>query len=72
LKEKPLNPWKLKEDLLTLVQKDIPHRAGQSLADTISTCLRFKELTSGLSDFETHQEFKLRVLGSLKKARDEV
>jgi hypothetical protein len=72
LKEKPLNPWKLKEDLLTLVEKDIPHRVGQSLADTISTCLKFKELTNGLSDFETHQEFKLRVLGSLKKARVEV
>ncbi|KAG4433056.1 hypothetical protein IFR05_011450 [Cadophora sp. M221] len=69
LKEKPLNPWKLKEDLITLVRKDIPHMVGQSMADTISTCLNFKEITKGLSEFETHQEFKLRILGPLKNAR---
>jgi hypothetical protein len=64
----PLDPWKIKENLLGKVRKDIPHMAGQSMADAIDTCLRFKEITDDMSSFEMHQVFKSKVLGSLKKA----
>lgn len=67
-----LDQWEVKEKLLMKVKRDIPHMAGQPMADAIDACLRFKETTNGLSNFDIHQVFKSKVLNPLKKGLAEI
>ncbi|CAG8976207.1 hypothetical protein HYALB_00011138 [Hymenoscyphus albidus] len=68
LKNTKVNPWVVKEDLLKRVNQDCPHMVGQNFSDAIDTCFQFKELTSGLNEFEAHKVLKEKILGKLQKA----
>ena len=62
----------MRKQLLARANKELPHRVGQNFADAIDTCLRFRELTEGLDEFQTHQEYKARILDTLDKAAKSV
>lgn len=68
MKAQPLSPLDVKARLLTRTAKDLPHMVGQSYANAVDTCLRFKELTAELNEYDKHKVFEDKILGSLKRA----
>ena len=62
-----LDPWEIRRQLLDRARLDLPHMVGQNFADAIEACLRFKELTEKLDDFQRHQEYKIKILDTLSR-----
>lgn len=68
LKKPRIDPWTVKEDLLSKNKKDLPHMVGQNFSDAIDACFRFKEFTIGLNEFETQRMLKEKIIERLQKA----
>lgn len=68
MKAKPLSPWEVKASLLERTAKNIPHIMGQNYAKAVDACLKFKELTQELNEYDESKLFELKVLNVLKRA----
>jgi hypothetical protein len=68
LKKSRVDPWTVKEDLLSKNRKDLPHMVGQNFSDAITACLEFKKLTTGLNELDTQRVLKERIIANLRKA----
>jgi hypothetical protein len=68
MKAQPLSPWDVKASLVARTAKNLAHMMGQSYANAVEACLRFKELTEELNEYDKHKVFELKVLTVLKRA----
>ena len=65
MKQKNIDPEKVKDDLIERLREDGPHICGQSFTDAVVSCLRFKELAQGMSNFDAHGLFRSEVVDRL-------
>ncbi|KAF2112294.1 hypothetical protein BDV96DRAFT_689587 [Lophiotrema nucula] len=65
MKQKQIDPEKVKIALIERIVQDGPHVCGQSFTDCIVSCLRFKEMIEGMPAFEAHKIFKSAIVGCL-------